>query len=240
MIKNNINNLKNKKIKVVLINSKSYIGIRLDFINNLIIFNENNSDDQLLINSLQTISRDKTLNIYKIILKIIFKQYVYILFNMCGIFAVINKGSISDENIHKSYEKIKERGPDSHILSAINNKVTMGFHRLSIMDISDDGNQPFIYKDSDNYIALICNGEIYNYRELSEENSFNLKSSSDCEIILHLYLKYGIETTVDLLDGVFAFIIYDIKKNIVLVSKRYYWSPSLILRVRWDSDLFFF
>ena len=62
----------------------------------------------------------------------------------------------------------------------------VGFHRLSIMDKSILGNQPFQYHN----ITLICNGEIFNYNEIIEEYDFKCFSKSDCEVILHLYELY--------------------------------------------------
>ena len=67
------------------------------------------------------------------------------------------------------------------------------FHRLKINDISDAGNQPLIHPNDYN-LSLICNGEIYNWKSLAKENNFKTKSTSDCEIILHMCKKYGIET----------------------------------------------
>lgn len=84
----------------------------------------------------------------------------------------------------------------------------MVFHRLCINDLSDAGNQP-LFHPQDNNLVVICNGEIYNYKELVKENGFKLNSSSDCEVILHMYKKYGIEKTIKSLDGVFAFVLID-------------------------------
>ena len=72
----------------------------------------------------------------------------------------------------------------------------------------ESGNQP----SRVNNIALVCNGEIYNYKELIETHHLNVVSGSDCEVIIHLYLKYGIEKTLTLLDGVFAFVLYNIEQ----------------------------
>ena len=58
-------------------------------------------------------------------------------------------------------------------------------------------------------ITLICNGEIYNYKELFEEIKVKPSTHSDCEIIIHLYKLYGIEQTLRMLDGVFSFVLYD-------------------------------
>ena len=95
--------------------------------------------------------------------------------------------------------------------------IFMGFHRLSINDLSKNGNQPFFSPDGN--VSLICNGEIYNYKELAYEYNLNLKSNSDCEIILHLYFKIGFINTIKLLDGVFACVLYD-KKNDVIHAAR--------------------
>ena len=66
---------------------------------------------------------------------------------------------------------------------------------------------------------VICNGEIYNWATLVEENDFKLKSSSDCEVIVHMYKKYGIEKTIKSLDGVFAFILIDKTNNKVFAGR---------------------
>jgi asparagine synthase (glutamine-hydrolysing) len=73
------------------------------------------------------------------------------------------------------------------------------------MDPTPAGNQPFEFDGA----FLVCNGEIYNHEELAIEHGFDLQSGSDCEVILHLYRKVGIEATVKALDGVFAFVIVD-------------------------------
>lgn len=68
-------------------------------------------------------------------------------------------------------------------------------------------------------VTMICNGEIYNFKKLQQEHGFEFKSGSDCEIIPHLFLKYGIEKTIKLLDGYFAFIIHDTRDGKVYVGR---------------------
>ena len=119
---------------------------------------------------------------------------------MCGIFSYIGD-KFSKNDLLENYNRLFDRGPDESKIIQINN-VVLGFHRLAINDLSDDGMQPFKY---DNYY-LICNGEIYNHKMLRETHFLKTKSESDCEVILHLYLLYGIETTCKMLDGVFSFI----------------------------------
>ena len=126
---------------------------------------------------------------------------------MCGIFALFLKTrEIKFVKIQEAFNTLKNRGPDFSTLEKINSNY-FGFHRLAINDLSANGNQPFIDGD----LVLICNGEIYNSEEL--KNTFFLenvvKSKSDCEIILHLYRLLGIENTIKLLDGVFAFVLFD-------------------------------
>jgi asparagine synthase (glutamine-hydrolysing) len=120
---------------------------------------------------------------------------------MCGIFALLN-----DINIKAltEFNKGKHRGPES-TETVIYNKLLLGFHRLAINGLDSISNQPIII----NKKALICNGEIYNYKDLYNHLNITPKTNSDCEIILHMYERFGIEQTLHMLDGVFAFILYD-------------------------------
>lgn len=125
---------------------------------------------------------------------------------MCGIWFLLSKKQYNDKFTHL-FKKIQHRGPDFSDLSRINQSVVMGFHRLSIMDLSSNANQPFTHKN----VSLICNGEIYNYKEIKKDlvHKYSFKSSSDCEVILYAYLEYGMDKTIRMLDGVFAFVIHD-------------------------------
>ena len=133
---------------------------------------------------------------------------------MCGIFGLL--GEHDTEQMLKYFQKIKNRGPDSHTTMEWKN-LLLGFHRLSIVDLSEDANQPLKHKDRD--IWVICNGEIYNHKKILEELSISPPSNSDCESILYMYTTYGIEETVKRLDGVFAFILYDKDKDVVYVAR---------------------
>ena len=136
---------------------------------------------------------------------------------MCGIFTSYNTKSKWD-SMEKSFQKIAYRGPDSTSHLHINNKLTMAFHRLAIMGISDAGNQPMKHPKDDT-LTLICNGEIYNYKKLADKYGFKLTTGSDSEIILHLFKEIGIEDTIIALDGVFMFVLYD-EINDVLYAGR--------------------
>ena len=153
---------------------------------------------------------------------------------MCGIFFVQNflrnetlekyKKSLL-ENI-KTYQhdfsKISHRGPDNSIFLndrqfSKNYACFWGFHRLAINGQTPESNQPFFIKNC----RLICNGEIYNFRDLIKEFQLEeeYKSQSDCEIIIHLYKKIGIRDMLRRLDGVFAFVLHDYETETTYLAR---------------------
>ena len=135
---------------------------------------------------------------------------------MCGIFALINNNN-SKETIEKEFKKGENRGPEFSILKEYDN-VLLGFHRLAINGLNIESNQPIIIDN----IILICNGEIYNYKQLAKDHNILMNTQSDCEIIIHMYKLYGIEYTLNILDGVFAFIIYDKNTNNIIAARDPY------------------
>jgi len=132
---------------------------------------------------------------------------------MCGIFALIGE----NESFNESYfTRGKKRGPEFSILKKYENHY-FGFHRLAINGLTPNGNQPLEYKQ----YTLICNGEIYNYKELIRDYNLNVTSGSDCEVILHLYHLFGNEC-ITKLDGEFSFILYDNDKKLFLIARDPY------------------
>ena len=130
---------------------------------------------------------------------------------MCGIFAHISKNIIVKEIANAN--NIRKRGPDNTSYIKLSDNVAMCFHRLKINDLSDDGNQPIIYED----VAVICNGEIYNSDKLKEEFDVEWKSNSDCEVLPHLYKRYGFQEMLNKIDGVFAIVLYhESEKNVYI------------------------
>ena len=114
---------------------------------------------------------------------------------MCGIFGILGEEFIKNNlsQIKDALELIEHRESDSASIDMLDNeRVLLGFHRLAIMDPSNKGNQPLNL----NGYYLICNGEIYNYKKLIEDEGFEVKTGSDCEVILHMYKKYGIDKTI--------------------------------------------
>lgn len=125
---------------------------------------------------------------------------------MCGIFALLNNRNTYSENlVEQAFGIGKRRGPENSTLKRIGDRAHFGFHRLAINGLTEVSDQPMTIGN----VTLICNGEIYNYRELFELMDVEPETGSDCEIIIHLYKKYGIKETLSLIDGVFAFVLYD-------------------------------
>ena len=134
---------------------------------------------------------------------------------MCGIFSVLNwhhkETDTSSYELGERFIKGKGRGPDNTIFMKKDPNVVLGFHRLAINGLDEISNQP-IYSEDCN-IVVICNGQIYNWRELETKYNFIYKTNSDCEAIIHCYRKFGIEHTLQLLDGVFAFVLLDYREG---------------------------
>jgi asparagine synthase (glutamine-hydrolysing) len=131
---------------------------------------------------------------------------------MCGIAGIINfsEKEVEDKDLHFLSASLKERGPDYSGLWK-NNNVGFVHTRLSILDISNAGNQPMHFNDC----SITFNGEIYNFKIIREELvklGFTFFSNSDTEVILKGYNAWGIDALLNKLDGMFAFCLYD-KKN---------------------------
>lgn len=139
---------------------------------------------------------------------------------MCGFIGYINGTAPIDHKkvIDNMMETIIHRGPDSGGVHA-DDKVTLGFRRLSIMDLSDVANQPLYSEDGD--IVLIFNGEIYNFQTIRaelEQKGYTFKTNSDSEVLLHGYSEYGFEL-VHKLRGMFAFCIWDKKQDLQFIAR---------------------
>ena len=150
---------------------------------------------------------------------------------MCGIAGVISKkgkAEISVQEIVKMGQVQKHRGPDDSGLIGIDlakgkgirldenasflGKSVVTFNRLSIQDLSKYGHQPMT--NSNQNVILTFNGEIYNFKELRKEllsKGYQFKSKTDTEVILNLYLEYGIELTLKKLNGMFAIALFDLR-----------------------------
>ncbi len=136
---------------------------------------------------------------------------------MCG----INGFNFLDNTlIQKMNDAIKHRGPDDSGIFADNN-VTLGHQRLSIIDLSSAGHQPFVYNHKNRKVVIVFNGEIYNFQEIKmdlEAKGYKFFSKSDTEVLLASYLEWGYEC-VNHFNGMWAFVIYDTGNKIFFCSR---------------------
>lgn len=137
---------------------------------------------------------------------------------MCGIFAYLSL-HLNNESLDEVIEcanKIQHRGPDTTNKMRVEQNLLFVFHRLCINDLTVAGNQPLVL---DNRYFVMCNGEIYNHKILEELHGFTMKSHSDCEVILHLFKKGGIDLVVSELKGYYGFTIWDNVEKQLYVSR---------------------
>ena len=140
---------------------------------------------------------------------------------MCGITGIFSWGqSVSNEFItsavRKQTNKLAHRGPDAEGFFFADG-IGLGHRRLSIIDLSDSSNQPFTEKTE--RFTIVFNGEIYNYQQIkSELTSYPWKTSSDTEVILAAYIKWG-PTCLHKLNGMFAFAIWDSLKQELFIAR---------------------
>ncbi|KAE8146749.1 hypothetical protein BDV25DRAFT_161879 [Aspergillus avenaceus] len=158
---------------------------------------------------------------------------------MCGLTAFINiDGNTTCDNcvnneptlekqLEESLDLVNHRGPDARgRWFSPDHRVGLGHVRLSIIDLSPAGNQPF--HDSEGAIHAIVNGELYDYEKYRAElaHEFEFKGNSDCEIVIALYRHYGL-SFLSKLRGEFALVLYDEKRKLFLVARDRYGVKSL-------------
>ena len=133
---------------------------------------------------------------------------------MCGIFGAYSK-KYDKAFLYDYFLKIKHRGPDYSEFRSLRHDLHFGFHRLAINGLSPSGNQP-MYKDG---CWLVANAEIFNYQDLAIKYGIELTTGSDCEVILSLYHLLGFEDMISMLDGEFAFLLYDTKSGELFAAR---------------------
>lgn len=142
---------------------------------------------------------------------------------MCGINGILGFRTDAIEQIQKMNDVIIHRGPDAYgVWQSDDNEVTFGHRRLSIIDLSDTGAQPMV-SESGNY-TITYNGEIYNYLSIkkqlcAEYNNIHFRGTSDTELLLNAVEHYGIEKTLGLIKGMFAFAIYEKQTGKVYIAR---------------------
>lgn len=140
---------------------------------------------------------------------------------MCGFVGFTNKINDASIVLGKMMDRIKHRGPDSDG-KYVDEQIAMGFRRLSIIDLSDQGSQPIFNEDKS--LVLTFNGEIYNYKDLREElvaSGHKFYTQTDSEVLIHGYEQWR-ENMLDKLRGMFAFVIFNKNTNEVFGARDFF------------------
>ena len=159
---------------------------------------------------------------------------------MCGIngmFHLQAQKKVDERILTKMRDSLQHRGPDDKGIF-IDRNIGLGHRRLSILDVSAAGHQPF-FSDNGRFV-LTYNGEIYNYKEFYSEltrNGFNIKTNSDTEVLIKLFELHGLKM-LHRLNGMFAFAIWDkLEKKLTIVRDRMGVKP---LYYTFNDDTFYF
>lgn len=134
---------------------------------------------------------------------------------MCSIMGYTGN-AIPMAEIKKGFDETISRGPDMTRILTLKRGM-LGFHRLAIMGLTEAGMQPFSLGN----ISVVCNGELYGFRAVREElmqKGYAFQSESDCEIIIPLYLEFGL-SMFNMLDAEFALVIYDGNKDTFIAAR---------------------
>lgn len=141
---------------------------------------------------------------------------------MCGIHCLLGirtgKDKCVNEAFHNLFGILAHRGPDDTKCEFVDDNNIFGFHRRMICGLSSTSDEPL---HAYGYLTLVCNGEIYNHTELKKEHGaeWDVTTDNDCEVILHLYHTVGIQKTMEILDGEFAFVIHDAQKKRIYMAR---------------------
>ena len=138
---------------------------------------------------------------------------------MCGIWFRLGPMMVI-HNPKTWIQSLSPRGPESMTVTTLSGDITLGFTRLAINGLTEAGMQPFGHR----HTVWMCNGEIYNWRELAAQHAIKVESGSDCEVLGYLYEQYkdNLTTFFRMLDGVFAFILVDEERQRIIVARDPY------------------
>lgn len=156
---------------------------------------------------------------------------------MCGFVGFTNTKDNSNRIIEDMMDKIRHRGPDSGG-KYTDEDIALGFRRLSIIDITESGDQPIYNEDKSK--VLLFNGEIYNFQSIREEliaKGHIFTTKTDSEVLLHGYEEYG-EKLLDKLRGMFAFVIWDTKTKELFGARDFFGIKPLYYAVMGDTFMF--
>lgn len=140
---------------------------------------------------------------------------------MCGIAGILHfdrSKPIDQDTLIGMRDSLAHRGPDG-VGIYIDHEIGLAHRRLSIIDLSERGHQPFLSPDK--RYAITYNGEIFNFKELRKElegTGTNFVSTSDTEVLLHLYIKKG-SACLEMLNGMFAFAVWDTHERTLFIAR---------------------
>lgn len=156
---------------------------------------------------------------------------------MCGIVGFTNSIDNSNTVIEKMMDRIKHRGPDAEG-KYVDDGIALGHRRLSIIDVSSQGDQPIFNEDKS--LVLIFNGEIYNYHDIRKklvESGHIFMTNTDSEVLIHGYEEYG-EKLLDMLRGMFSFVIWN-KKSRELFGARDFFGIKPLYYAQMENTFMF-
>ena len=155
---------------------------------------------------------------------------------ICGMFQLHGPPAFDQGVLNRMLYAIRHRGPDG-TQTLIRDRAALGFNRLSFLDLAG-GMQPIANEDET--LLMICNGEIFNYRELSAElmaRGHQFRTKTDVEVILHLYEEYGLDFPKKL-NGQFAIALYDDRKKELLLVRDHVGICPMFYTVCGDTVVF--
>lgn len=141
--------------------------------------------------------------------------------HMCGIVGFTNTIDNAETVLEEMMDRIRHRGPDAEG-KYIDNSVALGHRRLSIIDVSSQGDQPIFNEDGS--CVIVFNGEIYNYQSLRQKLTAAghvFKTNTDTEVLIHGYEEYG-EKMLNMLRGMFSFVIWDKNKKELFGARDFF------------------
>ena len=156
---------------------------------------------------------------------------------MCGIVGFTNKVADAQAVIEKMMDRIKHRGPDASG-KYIDEGIALGHRRLSIIDISSQGDQPIFNEDKS--LVLVFNGEIYNYLDIRAElikAGHTFTTNTDSEVLIHGYEQYGTKL-LGKLRGMFSFVIWDKEKQELFGARDFFGIKPMYYALMGDSFMF--
>lgn len=156
---------------------------------------------------------------------------------MCGFIGFTGMCPERDRVLGDMLDKIKHRGPDAEGRYTDEN-IALGHRRLSIIDVSDAGNQPLYSEDGK--LVLVFNGEIYNYKSVRDDlikKGYSFSTQTDSEVLIYGYKEYG-EKLLDKLRGMFAFVIWDKKNKTIFGARDFFGIKPLYYAKMGDTFMF--